>query len=161
MAASHHQRSRGWSTGTSAAQKPRFTFSIAITVNYSHHLARCSAIALALVAASHSAALAQGAASDTTTLTPVVVTATRLPNAAGAAALSPTVISGAALRARGVSTVREAMRETPSIAVVQGGSFGQQSSLFLRGGQSNYTQVLVDGVIVNAPGGALDLANLT
>ena len=91
----------------------------------------------------------------------MVVTATRLPTAAGAATLSTTVISGDDLRARGVSTVLEALRETPSVAVVEGGSFGQQTSIFLRGGQSNYTQVLVDGVVVNDPGGAIDIANLT
>ena len=161
MAASHHSRSRGWSTGTSAAQKPRLTFSIAITVNHRHHLALSGAMALAFVAASVSAARAQASSPDTTTLAPVVVTATRLPSAAGAATLSTTVISGDDLRARGVRSVLDALRETPSVAVVQGGSFGQQTSLFLRGGQSNYTQVLVDGVVVNDPGGAIDLANLT
>ena len=31
----------------------------------------------------------------------------------------------------------------------------------MRGGQSNYAQLLVDGVPVNDPGGAFDLANLT
>ena len=129
--------------------------------HYSHRLARCSAIALAGILAGHPAARAQSTAADTTTLQPVVVTATRLPSAAGAATLSTTVISGDDLRARGVGTVLEALRETPSVAVVQGGSFGQQTSIFLRGGQSNYTQVLVDGVTVNDPGGAIDLANLT
>ena len=104
---------------------------------------------------------AQTAKSDTATLTPVVVTATRLPSAAGAATLSTSVITGDDLRARGVTTVLQALRETPSIAVVQGGSFGQQTSVFLRGGQSNYTQVLIDGVVVNDPGGAIDFANLT
>jgi vitamin B12 transporter len=130
-------------------------------VKYSHRIARCSAIGLVILAANHSVARAQSTSSDTTTLKPVVVTATRLPTAAGAAALSTTVIRGDDLRARGVGTVLEALRETPSIAVVQGGSFGQQTSLFLRGGQSNYTQVLIDGVIVNDPGGAIDLSNLT
>ena len=130
-------------------------------MTYSHRLARQSAIALALLGASTSVARAQATSADTSTLNPVVVTATRLPSAAGAAALSTTVISGDDLRARGVSTVLEALRETPSVAVVQGGSFGQQTSIFLRGGQSNYTQVLVDGVVVNDPGGAIDIANLT
>jgi vitamin B12 transporter len=116
---------------------------------------------IALVSAIPVLVHAQTAAADTTTLTPVVVTATRLPSAAGAATLSTSVISGDDLRARGVTTVLEALRETPSVAVVQGGSFGQQTSLFLRGGQSNYTQVLVDGVVVNDPGGAIDLSNLT
>jgi vitamin B12 transporter len=130
-------------------------------VNYAHHTARRSAIGLVALAASISVARAQSTSTDTTKLKPVVVTATRLPTAAGAATLSTTVISGDDLRARGVSSVLEALRETPSVTIVQGGSFGQQTSLFLRGGQSNYTQVLVDGVIVNDPGGAIDLANLT
>jgi vitamin B12 transporter len=130
-------------------------------LNTFYFIAGCSAISLALVGASHSVANAQAASSDTATLTPVVVTATRLPTAAGAATLSTTVISGDDLRARGVTSVLEALRETPSIAVVQGGSFGQQTSIFLRGGQSNYTQVLIDGVVVNDPGGAIDVANLT
>ena len=130
-------------------------------MNYSYRIARCSAISLALLGASHSIARAQATSGDTATLKPVVVTATRLPSAAGAATLSTTVISGDDLRARGVGTVLEALRETPSVAVVQGGSFGQQTSIFLRGGQSNYTQVLIDGVVVNDPGGAIDFANLT
>ena len=116
---------------------------------------------IALAGAIPTIASAQAAAPDTATLTPVVVTATRTSSAAGAATLSTTVISGDDLRARGVTTVLEALRETPSIAVVQGGSFGQQTSVFLRGGQSNYTQVLIDGVVVNDPGGAIDFANLT
>jgi vitamin B12 transporter len=124
-------------------------------------MASHAAVSIALIAAITAAARAQSTSSDTSTLNPVVVTATRLPSAAGAATLSTTVISGDDLRARGVATVLEALRETPSIAVVQGGSFGQQTSIFLRGGQSNYTQVLVDGVVVNDPGGAIDVANLT
>ena len=130
-------------------------------MKFSSSLALLGAFPLALLGATTSSAHAQAAASDTAALTPVVVTATRLPSAAGAATLSTTVISGDDLRARGVTTVLEALRETPSVAVVQGGSFGQQTSVFMRGGQSNYTQVLIDGVVANDPGGAIDFANLT
>ena len=52
-------------------------------------------------------------------------------------------------------------REVPGMQVVQSGSFGGTTSLFLRGGQSNYTKVLIDGVPANAPGGAFDLAFLS
>jgi vitamin B12 transporter len=130
-------------------------------VNYSLRVAHRSAICLAILGATAAAARAQTTSSDTAKLEPVVVTATRVPSVAGAATLSTTVISGDDLRARGVSTVLEALRETPSVSVIQGGSFGQQTSLFVRGGQSNYTQVLVDGVAVNDPGGSVDIANLT
>lgn len=97
---------------------------------------------------------------DTVELNPVVVTATRAPRPADDLPALVTVLRGADLRARGISTVFEALRDVPGAAVVQTGAFGGQTSLFLRGGQSNYVKVLVDGVPVNQPGGAFDFANL-
>ncbi|HMG71635.1 MAG TPA: TonB-dependent receptor, partial [Gemmatimonadaceae bacterium] len=44
---------------------------------------------------------------------------------------------------------------------VQSGSYGAVTSLFLRGGESRYTKVLIDGVPVNAPGGFFDFSHLT
>jgi len=98
---------------------------------------------------------------DTVVLNPVVVTATRIPTTANAVPAAVTVLSGAELRQQGIGTVMEALRDVPAAAVVQNGSFGGVTSLFLRGGQSNYVKVLVDGVPVNQPGGAFDFANLT
>ena len=98
---------------------------------------------------------------DTVILTPVVVTATRIPTPADAVTAAVTVISGAVLRAQGIRTVLDALRDVPAAAVVQTGSFGGVTSLFLRGGQSKYVKVLVDGVAVNDPGGAFDFAHLT
>src|SRR5438128_2810778 len=98
---------------------------------------------------------------DTVTLAPVVVTATRLPTRADALPTSVTVISGARLRAEGIRTVAEALRIVPGAAVVTTGPWGGQASLFLRGGESDYVKVLIDGVPQNAPGGAYDFANLT
>jgi vitamin B12 transporter len=91
----------------------------------------------------------------------VVVTGTRvaLPLAAQPAAV--TVLEGADLRARGVVSVAQALREVPGAAVVQSGSFGGVTSLFLRGGESRFTKVLVDGVPANEPGGSFDFASLT
>ena len=45
--------------------------------------------------------------------------------------------------------------------MVQNGSTGSVNTLFLRGGESRYTKVLVDGVAVNAPGGFFDFSHLT
>src|SRR2546425_7319655 len=98
---------------------------------------------------------------DTVILTPVVVTATRIPMPADAVTAAVTVISSAELRAQGIRTVLDALRDVPAAAVVQTGSFGGLTSLFLRGGQSKYVKVLVDGVPVNEPGGAFDFAHLT
>lgn len=97
---------------------------------------------------------------DTLTLSPIVVTATRVPMASDAVSSAVTVISGDALRARGIATVADALRLTPGAAVVASGSFGGQTSVFLRGGESDYVKVLIDGVPQNQPGGFYDFANL-
>lgn len=120
---------------------------------------RRQAFALSLVLLLPTLAAQQPA--DTVELNPVVVTATRFPKPASTVSAAVTVLDGTALRAQGIHTVLEALRDVPGAAVVQTGSFGGQTSLFLRGGQSNYVKVLVDGVPVNQPGGAFDFANLT
>ena len=91
----------------------------------------------------------------------IVVTSTRLPTARDAVTSSVTVISGAELRERGVAFVADALRDVPGAAVVQTGGPGGSTSLYLRGGESDYVKVLVDGVPVNRAGGAFDLANLS
>ena len=102
-----------------------------------------------------------GAARDTAGLRPVVVTATRLPVPQAAPTASATVITGAELRARGITHVMDALRDVPGAALVQNGSFGATTSLFLRGGENKYVQVLIDGVPVNDAGGTFNFANLT
>ena len=98
---------------------------------------------------------------DTVELNPVVVTATRIPTPADGVPVAVTVLRGTELRERGILTVAEALRGVPAASVVTTSSYGSQTSLFLRGGQSNYVKVLIDGVPQNAPGGAYDFANLT
>lgn len=97
---------------------------------------------------------------DTVTLPPVVVTANRIPTTVNAVSSAVTVISGESLRARGIATVADALRVTPGAAVIATGSFGGQTSVFLRGGESDYVKVLIDGVPQNQPGGFYDFANL-
>jgi len=98
---------------------------------------------------------------DTVVLNPVVVTATRVPTPADAVTAAVTIVSGRELQLRGIRTVAEALRTVPGAAVVETGSYGGQTSLFLRGGESDYVKVLVDGVPQNQPGGAFDFADLT
>ena len=98
---------------------------------------------------------------DTTALSPVVVTATKGPVPAGASTAATTVIRAEELRAKGITTVADALRSVPGVMVNQAGGLGSQTSLFLRGGNSNFAKVLVDGVPVNTPGGALDLSTLS
>ena len=115
-------------------------------------------VALAL---SVSTSLAAQEVQDTTRLKELVVTATRIPTSADAVVSSTTIIRGEDLRAQGIHFVHDALREVPGATVVQTGSFGGSTSLFLRGGESDYVKVLVDGVPVNQSGGAYNFANLT
>ena len=106
-------------------------------------------------------ALAAQEAADTARLAEIVVSATRYPMAADSVASTVAVLRGDDLRARGIRFVGDALRQVPGSHVVQGGAFGAATSLFLRGGESDYVKVLVDGVPVNQPGGFYDLASLT
>lgn len=98
---------------------------------------------------------------DTVVLKAVVVTATRVPVAAELVASAVTVLRGADLVAQGVRTVADALEMVSGVHIVATGSVGGQTSLFMRGGQSNYVKVLLDGVALNQAGGGIDLANLT
>jgi vitamin B12 transporter len=100
-------------------------------------------------------------AQDTTRLEDITVTATKVPVSASALASSVSVLHGEDLRQQGIRNVADALRSVPGLNVVQNGSFGAATSLFLRGGESDYVQVLIDGVAVNDPGGAYDFANVT
>ena len=106
-------------------------------------------------------ALMAEAQEDTVKLGTVVVTASKAPAPAHTLTQAVTVISGEELRARGITRVSDALREVPGAMMVQNGSFGSVTSLFLRGGESRYTKVLVDGVAVNSPGGFFDFSHLS
>jgi vitamin B12 transporter len=105
--------------------------------------------------------VARGQATDTAHLRTVVVSASKVPQPASSLTQPVTVLLGEDLRARGVTRVTDALREVPGAALVQSGSYGALTSLFLRGGESRYTKVLIDGVPVNAAGGSFDFSHLT
>ncbi|MGI9042200.1 MAG: TonB-dependent receptor plug domain-containing protein [Gemmatimonadales bacterium] len=117
-------------------------------------------ILLALLLAFPLAAAAQQRP-DTASLPEIVVTANRYPVTADSVAATVTVLRGEELRERGIRFVSDALREVPGVQVSQGGSWGATTSLFVRGGESDYVKVLVDGVPVNQPGGSYDFASLT
>jgi vitamin B12 transporter len=116
-----------------------------------------AAATLLALTALHAAAQEQP---DTFRLREVVVTATRVPTALGAAPGSVTLLTADELRMRGVQTAAEALRLVPGMTVMQSAGPGAQSSVFMRGGESDYIQVLVDGVHVNDVGGAYNWAHL-
>jgi vitamin B12 transporter len=98
---------------------------------------------------------------DTVTLAPIVVTATPVPTRADRLSNRVTVISAADLAAAGIHTVADALAGVVGLTVVRTGPIGSGTAVFVRGGESDYVKVLVDGVPVNEPGGAYDFAHLT
>ena len=104
---------------------------------------------------------AEGQVRDTTLLEPIVVTATRTPLPISRLGSRVTVLTGADLRAAGYATVADALQGVAGLAVAQTSGPGSNTAVFLRGGESDYVKVLVDGVPLNEPGGAYDFANLT
>jgi vitamin B12 transporter len=98
---------------------------------------------------------------DTATLNAMVISATRTPSSKASLTQSVTVLSGEDLRAKGITRVSDALRLVPGVNLVQNGSAGSVNTLFLRGGESRYTKVLIDNVAVNAPGGFFDFSHLT
>jgi outer membrane cobalamin receptor len=73
---------------------------------------------------------------------------------------SVTVITSAELQARQIETVADALRLVPGLTVARSGDRGALTSLFPRGGGSNYTLVLVDGIRATAFGGGFDFGHL-
>ncbi len=91
----------------------------------------------------------------------VVVSATRTESRLGQTPASVFVISATdLLRAQRIN-VFDALRASPGVAVAQTARRGGVTSLFVRGGESDYTKVLIDGVPVNDAGGSFDFSDLT
>jgi vitamin B12 transporter len=90
----------------------------------------------------------------------VVVTATAgaLPQSQVGAAI--TVVDSVLIEALGNTDLLEPLRTVPGAAIVQIGGRGGPASIFVRGGSSNFTKVLVDGVPANDIGGEFDLSSL-
>jgi vitamin B12 transporter len=91
----------------------------------------------------------------------VVVSATRTPIAAEAAGADVDVLSGAQLTTMQPVAADDAIRFLPGAVVNTAGQRGGLSSLFVRGGESNYNKVIVDGVTINEPGGTFDFGTLS
>jgi len=91
----------------------------------------------------------------------IVVSATRTDAPASQVATSATVFDRADLERRQFPMLGDLLRAAPGTTVVATGAPGGVTSLFVRGGESNYTKVLLDGVPLNEPGGAFNLNDVT
>lgn len=96
------------------------------------------------------------------TLPPVVVTATRIETPQEEITTSITVITAEQIRQQQAETVLEVLRNVPGLDVVQTGSRGNVTSVFIRGSESDHVLVLIDGIEANSTTtGAFDFAHLT
>jgi len=91
----------------------------------------------------------------------VVVSATRTDAPSGQLASGVTVFDAADIERRQSPQLADLLRDAPGTTVVRGGGIGNITSLFVRGGESNYNKVLLDGIPLNEPGGAFNLSNVT
>jgi vitamin B12 transporter len=103
------------------------------------------------------------AAADTDEVTPVVITATRIPTPALDVASSITVVTAADIETRQERTFADVLKDIPGLNVVQTGGPGGETSVFMRGTNSNHTKVLIDGIDVSDtsnPTGTFDFGQL-
>jgi outer membrane cobalamin receptor len=86
----------------------------------------------------------------------VVVTATRTPLAADETGASISTLENSQLEAMQPVAESDALRFLPGAVVNTAGQRGGLATLFVRGGNSDYNRVIVDGVPVTEPGGVFD-----
>jgi vitamin B12 transporter len=90
----------------------------------------------------------------------VVISATRSPVTSEVAGADVATLSGAQLEVMNPSAANDAVRFLPGAVINTAGQRGGLSSLFVRGGDSTYNKVIVDGVVINEPGGTFDFGTL-
>jgi len=91
----------------------------------------------------------------------VIVTGQSVPTPAQQTTAPTDVISRETIDNRQAVSLPELLEFSPGIAVGRTGPFGGSTSIFLNGGNSNFTKVLVDGTPINPPGSAVDFSSLT
>ncbi len=91
----------------------------------------------------------------------VVVTAQTVPLDAQSSPAPVTILTREQIDQRVATSLPELLATQPGFSLGRTGAEGGTASLFLDGGNSNYTKVLVDGVPANPPGGLIDFSNFT
>ncbi len=111
-----------------------------------------SSFALLLPSGVHAQVAANQDASAGGQLPQVLVTApTTVPTPQNDVASSVTVITSQEMQDRQQRTVPDALETVPGLNVVQTGGPGGQTSVFIRGTNSNHVKVLIDGIDVSDP----------
>ena len=90
-----------------------------------------------------------------------IVTATRTAVPTSQIGATATVFGEEDLERRQTSLIADLLTATPGAMVVRSGPPGALTSLFVRGGESDYNKVLLDGIPLNEPGGTFYFSNLS
>ena len=93
----------------------------------------------------------------------IVVSSSTIPTPYEQVASSVTVITAEDIQRDQRKTVADALTSVPGLNVVQTGGQGGQTSVFIRGTNSNHVKVMIDGIDVSDPSnpnGAFDFAHL-
>ncbi len=91
----------------------------------------------------------------------VVVTANAQPLELDRTPAPVDLVSRQEIDQRQAVSLPDLLATQPGIAIARTGRFGGLTTLFLDGGNSSFTKVLIDGTPVNLPGGDFDYSNLT
>jgi outer membrane cobalamin receptor len=86
----------------------------------------------------------------------VVVSATRGEATLSTLGFAADVLDRERIDDHAATSLLPLLQEVPGVSTARAGQTGLQASVFIRGGESRYARVLVDGVPVNQPGGAFD-----
>ncbi len=96
--------------------------------------------------------LALPAFAQSTVLPETVISANQYPMESSRVGAAATVLSGEELRGKGIATVADALRSVAGLSVIQSGTRGSLTSVFMRGADPRNTLVLIDGIEVNQLG---------
>ena len=91
----------------------------------------------------------------------IVVTASRTEESRASVTESLAVFSAEDIQELGAQSIADVLRFVPGLNVEATGREGGLASLFSRGGESDYNQVLIDGVRVNVSGGQFDFSRVS
>ena len=97
----------------------------------------------------------------TTVKESVVVTATGREALESHVGASVTVLDRDEIEQRHALSTIDLLRTVPGVVAVRTGGVGNLTSLFVRGGESTYNKVLLDGVPLNEPGGSFNFASIS
>ena len=90
----------------------------------------------------------------------VVVSAGFVPVTRSGTGAAVTVVDETEIRARQLESTLDALRSVPGFTLSRSGGRGAVTSIFPRGGESDFTLLLVDGIRLNDMGGSFDAAHL-